>query len=181
MKDKLQIYEETVLSTIFAGIIKNIIFFNWRLITSQYCGGFGHTLTWISHGCTCVPHPETPSHIPPHPIPQGCPNRPAWSVLFHALNLDCWSISYMVIYTFQSCSLKSSHPRLLPKSPKDCSIHLCLSCCRDFFKKLFIYFWLHWVFLAAGRLSLVVNRSYSLALVLRLLVTVVFLVAEHGL
>ena len=25
-----------------------------RLITLQYCGGFCHTLTWISHGCTCV-------------------------------------------------------------------------------------------------------------------------------
>ena len=25
--------------------------FNRRLITLQYCGGFCHTLTWISHGC----------------------------------------------------------------------------------------------------------------------------------
>ena len=38
-----------------------LFFFNWRLITLQYCGGFCHTLTWISHRCTCVPHPE------PHP------------------------------------------------------------------------------------------------------------------
>ena len=30
--------------------------FNWRLITLQYCSGFYHTFTWISHGCTCVPH-----------------------------------------------------------------------------------------------------------------------------
>ena len=35
----------------------------------------------------------------------------------------------MVIRTFQCYSLKSSHPRLLPQSPKDCSIHLCLFCC----------------------------------------------------
>ena len=35
--------------------------FNWRLITLQYCSGFCHTLPWISHGCTCVPHPE-PRH-----------------------------------------------------------------------------------------------------------------------
>ena len=27
------------------------------------------------------------------------------------------------------CSLKSSHPRLLPLSPKVCSLHLCLLCC----------------------------------------------------
>jgi len=34
------------------------IYFNWRLITLQYCGGFCHTFTWIIHGCTCVPYPE---------------------------------------------------------------------------------------------------------------------------
>ena len=33
-------------------------FFNWRLITLQYCGGFCLTFTWISHRCTCVPHPQ---------------------------------------------------------------------------------------------------------------------------
>ena len=26
------------------------IYYNWRLITLQYCGGFCHTLKWISHG-----------------------------------------------------------------------------------------------------------------------------------
>ena len=36
---------------------------------------------------------------------------------------------HMVIYLFQFCSLKSPHPRPLPQRPKDCSIHLCLSCC----------------------------------------------------
>ena len=41
------------------------MYFNWRLITLQYCSGFCHTLTWISHRCTCVPHPEPPSHLPP--------------------------------------------------------------------------------------------------------------------
>ena len=33
------------------------------LITLQYCSGFCHILTWISHGCTSVPHPEPPSQI----------------------------------------------------------------------------------------------------------------------
>ena len=35
-------------------------------------------------------------------------------------------ISHMIIYIFQCHSPKSSHPRPLPQSPKDCSIHLCL-------------------------------------------------------
>ena len=28
----------------------SFIFISWRLITLQYCSGFYHTLTWISHG-----------------------------------------------------------------------------------------------------------------------------------
>ena len=104
-------------------------FFNWRLITLQYCSGFCYTLIWISHGCTCVPHPEPPYHIPSQPIPQGHPSAPALSTLSHASNLDWRFVSHMVICMFQCHSLKSSHPCLFPQSPKDCSIHLCLFCC----------------------------------------------------
>ena len=52
------------------------IFISWRLITLQYCSGFCHTLTWISHGFTCVPHSDPPSHLPLHPIPLGLPSTP---------------------------------------------------------------------------------------------------------
>ena len=79
--------------------------------------------------CTCVPHPEPLSHLRPHPIPQGHPSAPALSTLSHALNLDWWCISHMIIYMFQCYSLKSSHPHSRPQSPKDCSIHLYLFCC----------------------------------------------------
>ena len=71
------------------------IYFNWKLITLQYCSGFCHTLIWIGHGCTCVPHPESPSHFPPYPIPQGLPSAPALSTLPHASNLDWRSISHI--------------------------------------------------------------------------------------
>ena len=54
-------------------------FINWRLITLQYCSGFCHTLTWISHGFTCAPHPHPPSCLPLHPIPLGLPIAPALS------------------------------------------------------------------------------------------------------
>ena len=50
------------------------IFISWRLITLQYCSGFCHTLTWISHGFTCIPHPDPFSHLPLHPIPLGLPS-----------------------------------------------------------------------------------------------------------
>ena len=39
-----------------------LIFISWRLITLQYCSGFCHTQTRISHGYTCIPHPDTHSH-----------------------------------------------------------------------------------------------------------------------
>ena len=61
---------------------------------------FCHTLTWIHHGCTCVPHPEPPSHLSPHPIPLGHPSAPAPSILYHASNLDWWFVSHMITYMF---------------------------------------------------------------------------------
>ena len=95
-------------------------------MTLQYCSGFCHTLTRISHGCTYFPHPEPPPTSPLHPIPQGHPSAPALSTLFHASHLDWQSISHMIIYIFQCYSLKSSHPCLLPQSPKNCS-YICVS------------------------------------------------------
>ena len=54
----------------------SFIFISWRLITLQYCSGFYHTLTWISHGFTCIPHPDPPFHLPLYPIPLGLPSAP---------------------------------------------------------------------------------------------------------
>ena len=82
-----QNYVDCVVHVIFCAIFivwlffSFFLYFNWRLITLQYCDGFCHTFTWISHGCTCVPHPEPPSHLPHHPIPQGHPSAPALSTL----------------------------------------------------------------------------------------------------
>ena len=80
-------------------------------------------------GVHVSPCPEPSSHLSPHPIPQGHPSASALSTLSHATNLDWRSVSHMIIYRFQCCSLKSSDPRLLPQSPKVCSLHLCLFCC----------------------------------------------------
>ena len=87
---------------------------------------FCHTSTLIHHGCTCVLHPEPPSHLPPHTIPLGHPSAPAPSILYHASNLDWRFVSHIILYMFQCHSPKSSHPRALPQSPKD-SVSLLLS------------------------------------------------------
>ena len=50
------------------------------------------------------------------------------------------------------------------------------------FFKIFIYFWLRWVFIAACRLSLVAaSRGYSSLRLRGLLTVVASLVSEHGL
>ena len=104
-----------------------LLFFTLFYFTILYW--FCHTSTWISHRCTCVPNPEPRSHLPPHTISVGHPSAPAPSILYPVSNLDWQFVSYMILYMFQCHSPKSSHPLLLPQSPKVCSIHLCLFCC----------------------------------------------------
>ena len=108
-----------------------IQYFSFSFVPSffffSYCSGFFHTLTWISLGFTCVPHPEPPSCLLLHPIPLGLPNAPALSTcLMHPTWLV---ISALTVYLFQCYSLGTPHPRLLPQSPKACSVHLCLFFC----------------------------------------------------
>ena len=107
------------------------IYFNLRLLTLQYCIGFAIHQP-VCHRYTHVPHPEPPSHIPPHTIPLGHPSAPAPSIQYHASNLDWRFVSYMILYMFQCHSPKSSHPFPLPQSPKAYSIHLCLFCCLEY-------------------------------------------------
>ena len=92
-------------------IILFIYFLNYLFIFRMYflyftiLYWFCHTSKWICHGCTHVPHPEPPSHIPPCTIPLGHPNAPALSILYHTSNLNWRFTSHMLIYMFQSILL----------------------------------------------------------------------------
>ena len=91
---------------------------------------FCHTSTWVHHGCTWVPNPEPPSHLPPYTIPLGYPSAPTPSILYLASNLDWRFISYVILYVSMPFSqIIPPSPLPLPQSPKNCSIHLCLFCC----------------------------------------------------
>ena len=72
--------------------------------------------------------PPSQSSLSPPSLsyPSGLSQCTGFIALFHASNLDWSSISHGHIHV-SMYSLKSSHHRLLPQSPKVCS--LCLFCC----------------------------------------------------
>ena len=85
----------------------NFIYFNQRLVTLQYCGGFCHTWTWISHGCTYVPPPWTPNPLPSPPHP---------SVLSQSTDFECTAscIELALVTYFQFSSVALLYNSLQP-------------------------------------------------------------------
>ena len=106
-----------------------VVYFNWRIITLQYCYSFCHTSIWIGHRYTCIPSVLNPFPPPSHPIPPGCPRALALGAPHHTSNLQWLSILHMVMYMFQCYSPKLSHPLLLLLCSKVYSLCLCLLCC----------------------------------------------------
>ena len=70
-------------------------YFNWRLITLQYCGCFCHTSTWINQGCACVSHSWDPSHLPQHPSLWVVPDHQLWLPYFMH-----WTCTSHLFYIF---------------------------------------------------------------------------------
>ena len=98
-----------------------IIFFYFTILY-----WFCHTLTWVRHGCTRVPHPEPPSYLPPHAIPLGHPSAPAPSILYHASNLDWRFVSHMIICCFNA--ILPNHPTLaLSHRVQKTVLYICVS------------------------------------------------------
>ena len=48
------------------------IWFDWRIITLQYCAGFLHSSASTGHRRICVPPPEHPFHLSPHSVHPSC-------------------------------------------------------------------------------------------------------------
>ena len=64
-------------------------FFFLLLLFFFICSEFCYTLKWKGLGFTCLPHPDPPSHLPPHPLPPGPPRAPGPSAcLLHLQNLS---------------------------------------------------------------------------------------------
>ena len=81
-------------------------------------------------------------------------DREAWRAAIHGVAKSrTWLSDWTKLnwYMFQCYSLKSSHPCLLPQSPKVCPLHLCLFCCLAYrvIVTIFlnsIYMQLYWCF-----------------------------------
>ena len=103
----------------------------WMLITLQYCSGF--VIHW--HESTTGVHVFPILNPPPTFLPiaslRVIPVHQPWApcIMHRTWTGDSFDMIHMIIYMFQCHSPKSSHPRPLLQSPKDCFIHLCLFCC----------------------------------------------------
>ena len=102
------------------------IYFNWRLITLQYCIGFAIHQHESATGVHVLPILNPASHLPPRTIPLGHPSAPAPSILYPALNLDWRFVSYMILYMFQCHS--PNHPTLsLSHGVQKTVLYICVS------------------------------------------------------
>ena len=107
------------------------IFISWRLITLQYCSAFCHTLTWISHGFTCIPHPDPLSHLPLHPIPLGFPRAQAQALV------SCIQPGLVICFTLDNTHVSMLFSRNIPPSPSPTESKI-LFCTCVFFSVLHI-------------------------------------------
>ena len=80
-------------------------FINWRIIALQYCDGFCHVSTWISHRYTYV---SSLLNLPPHPTPLGCHRALGLGSLCRTANSHWLSILHMVMYTYMTLKVHCS-------------------------------------------------------------------------
>ena len=102
------------------------LIFNWRIITLYSSDGFCDRSIWISHRHI---HVLSLLNLTPTPSPFH-PSRVLQSTSFEfPASYSKFPLAIYFTYSFQSYSLKSSHP--LPSSlwPKVCSLCLHLLCC----------------------------------------------------
>ena len=84
------------------------IYFNWRLRTLQYCSHSCHTLTWISHGSSCVPHPEPP--------PPSSPSHPSGLSQWTGFEcpVSCIKLGLMISFTNGNLHVSMLFSQIIP-------------------------------------------------------------------
>ena len=102
-RKRLSEEKETLGYSFFFFFTLLLFYFIWRIITLQYCNGFCHTSTLISHEYTAVSPTWIPLPTPSHPNPLGCPSALILGALLHASNLH-WSPSLHMVTFMSQCS-----------------------------------------------------------------------------
>ena len=92
----------------FSFFKKLFIYFNWRIITLQYCDGFCHTSTWINHRYTYVPLILNSPPLPPPSIPHSSRSSPfitfqiplfnSKSYVLLSTNIDLFQLNFNFIW-----------------------------------------------------------------------------------
>ena len=96
------------ISFIFLNLCIYFLEANYFTILYWFC----HTLTWISHGCTCVPHPEPPSHLPPHPIPLDLSQCTSFEC-----PLSCIELGLVIYFTYGNIHVSMLFSQIFLPSP----------------------------------------------------------------
>ena len=112
----------------FSSFFLFLIYFNWRLIALRYCGDFCHTFTSISHGRTCVPHPN-PRPFPSHPSGSSQYSSPEHPV-------SCMEPGLAISFTYDNIHVSMLFSQIIPPPPSPIkskrlfytSVFLLLSC-----------------------------------------------------
>ena len=96
---------------IFIFLFFSFIFISWKLITLQYCSGFCHTLTWISQGFTCIPHPNPPS--------TSLSTQSLWVFPVHQARalVSCIQPGLVICFTLDNKHVSMLFSRNIPPSP----------------------------------------------------------------
>ena len=92
---------------------KNLfIYFNWRIITLQYCDGFCHKLTWISHGYTCVPPSWTSLPLPSPSHPFGLSQCTGFEN-----PVSCIELGLVIYFTYGNIHASMLFSQIIPPLP----------------------------------------------------------------
>ena len=87
-------------------------YFHWRIVTLQDCGGFCHTLTWINHGCTCVPPSWSPLPPPSPPYPFGLSQSTGFEC-----PASCIELALVICFTYGNIHVSVLFSQIIPPSP----------------------------------------------------------------
>ena len=109
-------------------------YFNWRIITLQYCDGFCHTSTWISYRCTYVPLSWTPHPPPSPPHPSGLSQSTSFEC-----PASCTEFALVIYFTYGNIHVSMLFSQIIPpslshtwsKSLYFISVSLLLPCIQD--------------------------------------------------